>query len=98
MKFYNWKSTDTIDLVIYQSVQVGDLGRTGYIIRAESYPAVSYLNKIMNSIMIDGFDSKWVTIDQLDEDVLFIDTKAVLFKLVDEYLGYQTGLITGRIK
>ena len=75
MKFYNWKSPQTRDFIVYKSVAVNDLGRTGYIIEAETKTAIKYINKIMGSIQQDGLRSKWITIDQAEHNILFIDNK-----------------------
>ncbi len=105
MKFYNWKSSDQRDLVLMKSLAVGGEGRTGYIIEAETKTAERYINKLMQSIQLDGLDSKWISIDQVDENALFIDSKKVFLKfmevlsktdfIVDDHVGYETYLLVG---
>lgn len=104
MKFYNWKSSDQRDLVLMKSLAVGGEGRTGYIIEAETKTAEKYINKLMQSIQLDGLDSKWISIDQVDENVLFIDSKKVFLKfmevlsktsfIVDDHVGYMDYMAT----
>ena len=101
MKFYNWKSSVTRDLVIMKAVG-GSNG--GYIIEAETKTAVKYINKLMQSIQHDGLDSKWISIDQVDENTLFIDSKKVFLKfmdvilctdfVVDDHVGYMDYMAT----
>ena len=83
MKFYNWKSSVTRDLVIMKAVG-GSKG--GYIIEAETKTAVKYINKLMQSIQHDGLDSKWISIDQVEENALFIDSKKVFLQFMDVIL------------
>tara|TARA_R110000772_G_scaffold249317_1_gene363523 strand:- start:56 stop:487 length:432 start_codon:yes stop_codon:yes gene_type:complete len=83
MKFYNWKSSVTRDLVIMKAVG-GSNG--GYIIEAETKTAVKYINKLMQSIQHDGLDSKWISIDQVEENALFIDSKKVFLQFMDVIL------------
>lgn len=104
MKFYNWKSSDQRDLVLMKSLAVGGEGRTGYIIEAETKTAEKYINKLMQSIQLDGLDSKWISIDQVDENALFIDSKKVFLKfmdvilctdfVVDDHVGYMDYMAT----
>jgi hypothetical protein len=106
MKFYNWKSSDQRDLVLMKSLAVGGEGRTGFIIEAETKTAEKYINKLMQSIQLDGLDSKWISIDQVDENVLFIDSKKVFLKfmevlsktsfIVDDHVGYETYILTNK--
>ena len=101
MKFYNWKSSDQRDLVLMKAVG-GNKG--GYIIEAETKTAVKYINKLMQSIQHDGLDSKWISIDQVDENTLFIDSKKVFLKfmdvilctdfVVDDHVGYMDYMAT----
>ena len=59
----------------------------------------------MGSIQQDGLRSKWITIDQAEHNILFIDNKKVLFKfmanltktdfVVDDHIGYETYLLIG---
>ena len=105
MKFYNWKSSDQRDLVLMKSLAVGGEGRTGYIIEAETKTAEKYINKLMQSIQLDGLGSKWISIDQVEENALFIDSKSVFLKfmevlsktdfIVDDHVGYETYLLVG---
>ena len=102
MKFYNWKSSDQRDLVLMKAVG-GNKG--GYIIEAETKTAEKYINKLMQSIQLDGLDSKWISIDQVDENALFIDSKKVFLQfmevlsktdfIVDDHVGYETYLLVG---
>ena len=102
MKFYDWKSLDQRDLVLMNVVGTDN---PGYIIEAETNKAVSYLNKVMNSVMHDGLNSKWITVDQVAEDALFFDSKKVFLDfmkvlsktnfIVDDHVGYQTYLLKG---
>jgi hypothetical protein len=102
MKFYDWKSLDQRDMVLMNVVGTDN---PGYIIEAETNKAVSYLNKVMNSVMHDGLNSKWITVDQVAEDALFFDSKKVFLKfmevlsktdfVVDDHVGYQTYLLKG---
>jgi len=104
MKFYNWKSSDQRDLVLMKSLAVGGEGRTGYIIEAETKTAEKYINKLMQSIQLDGLDSKWISIDQVEENALFIDSKKVFLKfmdvilctdfVVDDHVGYMDYMAT----
>lgn len=106
MKFYNWKSSDQRDLVLMKSLAVGGEGRTGYIIEAETKTAEKYINKLMQSIQLDGLGSKWISIDQVDENALFIDSKNVFLKfmkvlsktdfIVDDHVGYETYILTNK--
>ncbi len=106
MKFYNWKSSDQRDLVLMKSLAVGGKGRTGYIIEAETKTAEKYINKLMQSIQLDGLGSKWISIDQVDENALFIDSKSVFLKfmevlsktdfIVDDHVGYETYILTNK--
>jgi len=101
MKFYNWKSAVTRDLVLIKAVG-GSKG--GYIIEAETKMAEKYINKLMQSIQYDGLDSKWISIDQVDENTLFIDSKEVFLKfmdvilctdfVVDDHVGYMDYMAT----
>ena len=105
MKFYNWKSSQTRDLVAMKSIAVGGEGKTGYIIEAETTTAIKYINKIMSSIQHDGLNSKWISVDQAEENVLFFDSKSVFLKfmnvllntnfILDDHVGYETYLLVG---
>tara|TARA_Y100000114_G_C11621988_1_gene260110 strand:+ start:261 stop:575 length:315 start_codon:yes stop_codon:yes gene_type:complete len=102
MKFYDWKSLDQRDLVLMKSVGTDN---PGYIIEAETNKAVSYLNKVMDSVMLEGLSSKWITVDQVAEDALFFDSKKVFLQfmevlsktdfIVDDHVGYETYLLVG---
>ena len=102
MKFYNWKSSNQRDLVLMKAVG-GSKG--GYIIEAETKRAEKYINKLMQPIQLDGLDSKWISIDQVDENALFIDSKKVFLQfmevlsktdfIVDDHVGYETYLLVG---
>lgn len=102
MQFYDWQSLDQRDLVL---MNVTCTERPGFIIEAETNKAVSYLNKVMESVMVNGLDSKWITVDQVEENALFFDSKKVFLDfmkvlsktnfIVDDHVGYQTSLLRG---
>ena len=59
----------------------------------------------MNSVMLEGLSSKWITVDQVAEDALFFDSKKVFLQfmevlsktdfIVDDHVGYETYLLVG---